>query len=210
MFRIFSEFLVIFRIFRHFRISSTNTGLFRISWLCSVESIHGRSSVTIIHFVPKILKRFWKFWKLLKILNRFWTLLKILSRFWSLLKILNRFWTDSENSENCRKLRSSITIAHFISICWQTWPPQTILVSDWPISNNLLLWNCLAKWAELWWKAPIEGSDRPIRNKNRLWRPCLLTDRDEMNNRYWRPSIDAFYTTSLLLANCLAKWTETW
>jgi len=54
--------------------------------------------------------------------------------------------------------RSSIKIAHFIPIRWQTWSPQTILVSDWPISNNLLLWNCLAKWAELWWEAPIEGS----------------------------------------------------
>ena len=53
--------------------------------------------------------------------------------------------------------RSSIKIAHFIPIRWQTWSPQTILVSDWPISNNLLLWNCLAKWAELWWEAPIEG-----------------------------------------------------
>ena len=54
--------------------------------------------------------------------------------------------------------RSSIKTAHFIPIRWQTWSPQTILVSDWPISNNLLLWNCLAKWAELWWEAPIEGS----------------------------------------------------
>jgi hypothetical protein len=54
--------------------------------------------------------------------------------------------------------RSFIKIAHFISIRWQTWSPQTILVSDWPISNNLLLWDCLAKWAELWWEAPIEGS----------------------------------------------------
>ena len=53
--------------------------------------------------------------------------------------------------------RSSIKIAHFIPIRWQTWTPQTIIVSDWPISNNLL-WNCLAKWAELWWEAPIEGS----------------------------------------------------
>jgi hypothetical protein len=54
--------------------------------------------------------------------------------------------------------RSSINNAHFIPIRWQTWSPQTILVSDWPISNNLLLWNCLAKWAELWWEAPMEGS----------------------------------------------------
>jgi hypothetical protein len=44
---------------------------------------------------------------------------------------------------------SSIKIAHFIPIRWQTWSPQTILVSDWPISNNLLLWNCLAKWTDI-------------------------------------------------------------
>jgi hypothetical protein len=54
--------------------------------------------------------------------------------------------------------RSSLRIAHFIPIRWQTCSPQTILVSDWPISNNLLLWNGLAKWTELWWEAPIEGS----------------------------------------------------
>ena len=33
--------------------------------------------------------------------------------------------------------------------------------------------------------------NQPIRNKNSLWRPCLLTDRDEMSNRYRGPSIDA-------------------
>jgi hypothetical protein len=71
------------------------------------------------------------------------------------LKLLSKMNRNLVGS-NCG--RSSITIAHFISICWQTWSPQTILVSDWPISNNLLLWNCLAKWAELWWEAPIEGS----------------------------------------------------
>jgi hypothetical protein len=31
----------------------------------------------------------------------------------------------------------------------QTWPPQAIIVSDWSISKNLLLWNCLAKWTEI-------------------------------------------------------------
>ena len=35
--------------------------------------------------------------------------------------------------------------------------------------------------------------NRPIRNKNRLWRPCLLTDRDEISNLYKGPSIDASY-----------------
>jgi hypothetical protein len=34
---------------------------------------------------------------------------------------------------------------------------------------------------------------QPIRNKNRLWRPCLLTDRDGMSNLYRGPSIDASY-----------------
>jgi hypothetical protein len=32
---------------------------------------------------------------------------------------------------------------------------------------------------------------RPIRNKNCLWWPCLLTDRDEMNNLHREHSTDA-------------------
>ena len=35
--------------------------------------------------------------------------------------------------------------------------------------------------------------NQPIRNKNALWRPCLLTDRDEMSNHYRGPSLDASY-----------------
>ena len=42
--------------------------------------------------------------------------------------------------------------------------------------------------------------NRPIRNKNCLWRPCLLTDRDEMSNLYREPSIDASYQVSVHLA----------
>ena len=36
--------------------------------------------------------------------------------------------------------------------------------------------------------------NRPIRNKNYLWRPCLLLDRDEMSNLYRGPSIDASFS----------------
>ena len=36
-----------------------------------------------------------------------------------------------------------------------------------------------------------------IRNKNCLWRPCLLTDRNEMSNLYRAPSIDASYQVSV-------------
>jgi hypothetical protein len=41
---------------------------------------------------------------------------------------------------------------------------------------------------------------RPIRNKNCLWWPCLLTHRDEMSNLYRGPSIDASYQVSVHLA----------
>ena len=39
--------------------------------------------------------------------------------------------------------------------------------------------------------------NRPIRNKNCLWRPSLLTNRDEMSNHYRGPSIHAFYQISV-------------
>ena len=42
--------------------------------------------------------------------------------------------------------------------------------------------------------------NRPMRNMNCLWRQCLLTDRDEMRNRYRGPSIDASYQVSVNLA----------
>jgi hypothetical protein len=42
--------------------------------------------------------------------------------------------------------------------------------------------------------------NQPIRNKNCLWWPCLLTDRDKMSNLYRRPSIDASYQVSVHLA----------
>ena len=35
--------------------------------------------------------------------------------------------------------------------------------------------------------------NQTIRNKNGLWHPCLLTDRDEMSNLYREPAIDASY-----------------
>ena len=41
--------------------------------------------------------------------------------------------------------------------------------------------------------------NQPIRNKNCLWWPCLLTDRDEMSNLYRGPPIDASYQVSVHL-----------
>jgi hypothetical protein len=42
--------------------------------------------------------------------------------------------------------------------------------------------------------------NRPIRNKNYLWWPCLLTDRNEMSILYRGPSKDASYQVSVHLA----------
>jgi hypothetical protein len=53
--------------------------------------------------------------------------------------------------------------------------------------NSLLQWRSFFK---------IE----PIRNKNCLWWPCLLSNRDEMSNLYREPSIYASYQVSVLLA----------
>jgi hypothetical protein len=39
--------------------------------------------------------------------------------------------------------------------------------------------------------------NRPIRNKNCLWRPCLLTDQNGKSNSHREPSIDASYHVSV-------------
>ena len=42
--------------------------------------------------------------------------------------------------------------------------------------------------------------NRPIRNKNCLWQPCLLMNRDEMSNLHSGPSKDAPYQVLIHLA----------
>ena len=54
------------------------------------------------------------------------------------------------------------------------------------------------------WPSGFRGEDffrnRPTRNKNCLWQPCLLMDRDKICNLYRGPSIDASYQVSVHLA----------
>ena len=47
--------------------------------------------------------------------------------------------------------------------------------------------------------------NQPIRNKNCLWWPCLLTDRDKMSSLYRGPSIDASYQVSVHLVKRFQK-----
>ena len=92
-----------------------------------------------------------------------------------------------------------------------------------PIRNkNCLWWPCLLtdrdEMSNLYRRPSIDASyqvlvhlpkrfqrrrffrNRPIRNKNSLWQPCLLTYRDEISNLYSGPSIDAFYQVSVHMA----------
>jgi hypothetical protein len=52
----------------------------------------------------------------------------------------------------------------------------------------------------MWFQRIRFFRNQPIRNKNCLWRPCLLTDQDEMSNLYRGPVIDASYEVSVHLA----------
>jgi hypothetical protein len=47
--------------------------------------------------------------------------------------------------------------------------------------------------------------NQPIRNKNCLWWPCLLTDQDEISNLYRGPAKDASYQVSVHLAKRFQK-----
>ena len=82
----------------------------------------------------------------------------------------------------------------------QEWPVVAMFVNGLELNeqsrgySNVLI--------HLAWQSQRRRSFRnhPIRNKNGLWRPCLLTDRDEMSNLYRGPSIDASYQVSVHLA----------
>ena len=59
------------------------------------------------------------------------------------------------------------------------------------------------------WESSFRGEDffrnQPIRNKNGLWWPCLLTHRDEMSHLYRGHSINAVYQVSVHLAKLFQR-----
>jgi hypothetical protein len=59
------------------------------------------------------------------------------------------------------------------------------------------------------WPSGFRGEDffrnRPIRNKNFLWWPCLFMDRKYMSNLYRGPSKDASYQVSVHLVKRFQK-----
>ena len=87
------------------------------------------------------------------------------------------------------------------------WPP--CLLTDWDEMSNrnrglsidasYQVSVHLAKWFQ---RRRIY-KNQPIRNKRRLWRPCSLTDRDEMSTLYGGPSINGSYEVSVHLVEGL-------
>ena len=118
---------------------------------------------------------------------------------------------------------SSIDASYQVSVHLVKWFQRRRFFRNQPIKNkNGLWWPCLLMdWnymSNLYREPSKDASyqvlihlarrfqrrrffrNQPIRNKNDLWWPCLLTDRDEMSNLYRGSSIDASYQVSFHLA----------
>ena len=84
-------------------------------------------------------------------------------------------------------------------LCWpyllMDWDERSTLYRGPSIDASYQVSVHLAKWFQRRF-----FRNQPIRNKNCLWQPCLLTDRDEMSNLNRRPSIDASYQVLVHLA----------
>ena len=130
----------------------------------------------------------------------------------------------TNRNELCNLYRGpSIDVSYQVSVHLAKRFQRRRFFRNQPIRNkNCLWWPCLLmdrdKMSNLCREPSIDASyqvsvhlakqfqrrrffrNQPIRNKNCLWRPCLLTDRDEMSNLYRRPSIDASYQVSVHLA----------
>jgi hypothetical protein len=132
--------------------------------------------------------------------------------------------TDRDKRSNLYR-GPSIDASYQVSVHLAKWFQRRRFFRNWPIRNkNCLWWPCLLmdrdKLSILHRGSAIDVShqvsvhlakqfqrrrffrNQPIRNKNCLLRPCLLTDRDKMSILYRGPSIDASYQVSVHLA----KW----
>ena len=88
----------------------------------------------------------------------------------------------------------------------QEWPVASMFVNGSEVNEQSLqrtFQGCFLPSFDSFGQAVSEEKiflNRAIRNKNCLWRPCLLMDRNKMSVRYKRPSIDASYQVQVHLA----------
>ena len=77
---------------------------------------------------------------------------------------------------------------------------QQLLISKGDNGKSYLSFNSLMarviSLLTVYYNREVFFRNEPIKNKNCLWWPCLLTDQDEMSNLYRGPSIDASYQVS--------------
>ena len=129
--------------------------------------------------------------------------------------------TDGEEISNLYR-GPSIDASYQVSIHLAKWFQRKTFFRNRPIRNkNCLWWPCLLmnrdEISNLY-RGPYNDASyqisvylgkqfqrrrffriQSIRNKNGLWWPCLLTDRDEMSHLYRGHSINAFYQVSVHL-----------
>jgi hypothetical protein len=112
------------------------------------------------------------------------------------LKISQTAWPSETKLEGSIYGSSPIKIAHFVNKHGRH--RQFLFLVGWFLKS--LLWNhflqrnnslCLLV-------SQINFFFQPIRNKNYPWRPCLLSNWDEMRKSYRGPSIDASCKTHVL------------
>ena len=106
-------------------------------------------------------------------------------------------WPNGFRGDDFLEIKQSETrIACGGHVCQRIRTKWAILIEDLPRMLPTKFWFI--------WPGGFRGEDffrnQPIRNKNGLWRPYLLTDRDEMSNLYRGPSIDVSYQVSVHLA----------
>ena len=130
--------------------------------------------------------------------------------------------TDQNGMSNSHR-EPSIDVSYQVSVHLAKQFQRTRFLEIDQLENKNCLWQpyLLMDWDEksiLYRGPPIDASyqvsvhlgkrfqrrrfftNQPIRNKNCMWRPCLLTDWDEMSNRNRGLSIDASYQVSVHLA----------
>jgi hypothetical protein len=106
-------------------------------------------------------------------------------------------WTSGFRGEDFLEINQSETrMACSGHVCQRIGTKWAILIENIPRMLPTKFWFI--------WPGGFRGEyffrNQPIRNKNGLWWPCLLTNRDEMSNLYRGPSIDASYQVSVHMA----------